>query len=110
MVHVRRLLNIVDIFGQYFFERCRFEPYFFVIFCPFSKNEIYVAKNGQKVKAATLLLCHFLPLTFWSFFCHFFKNGISGQKWTKSKGYSLTFLSFFASFQKWNKWPKMDEK
>jgi hypothetical protein len=33
-------------------------------------------------------------------FCLFFKNEISGEKWTKSKGYSLTFWLFFATFSK----------
>jgi hypothetical protein len=50
-----------------------------------------VAKNGRKVKAIALLF-PVLGL--------FFKNEISGYKWTKSKGYSLTFLLFLASFSK----------
>jgi hypothetical protein len=40
-----------------------------------------VAKNGRKVKPIALLFCCFLP---------------TYEKWTKSKGYSLTFLPFFA--------------
>jgi hypothetical protein len=50
-----------------------------------------VAKNGRKVKAIALLF---------NVFCLFFKNEISGEKWTKSNGYSLTFLLFFASLSK----------
>jgi hypothetical protein len=50
-----------------------------------------VAKNGQKVKA--------IPY-FFAVFGRFFKNEIIGEKWTKSKGYSLTFLLFFTSFSK----------
>jgi hypothetical protein len=45
-----------------------------------------VAKNGRKVKGIALLFCCFLPSM---------KNGKSRKKWTKSKGYSLTFLLFF---------------
>jgi hypothetical protein len=48
-----------------------------------------VAKNGRKVKAY-----------FFAVFGLFFKNEISGKKCTKSKGYSLTFLLFLASFSK----------
>jgi hypothetical protein len=50
-----------------------------------------VAKNGRKVKGTAL---------FFADFGLFFKNGISGKKWTKSKGYSLTFFLFLASFSK----------
>jgi hypothetical protein len=50
-----------------------------------------VAENGRKVKDIAL---------FYAVFDLFFKNEISGYKWTKSKGYSLTFLLFLASFSK----------
>jgi hypothetical protein len=50
-----------------------------------------VAKNKRKVKA---------KLYFFAVFGLFFKNEISGYEWTKSKGYSLNFLLFFASFSK----------
>jgi hypothetical protein len=50
-----------------------------------------VDKNGRKVKAIALLF----PV-----FGLFFKNEISGKKWTKSKGYSLTYLLFLACFSK----------
>jgi hypothetical protein len=50
-----------------------------------------VDKNGRKVKAIAL---------FFAVFGLFFKNEISGKKWRKSKGYSLTYLLFLASFSK----------
>ena len=53
-----------------------------------------VAENGRKVKAIALLFCCFLPL---------YKNGKSRSKWTKSKGYSLTFFLFFAPLWKMEK-------
>jgi hypothetical protein len=46
-----------------------------------------VAENGRKVKAIALLFCCFLPL---------YEKWKSRLKWTKSKGYSLTFSHFFA--------------
>jgi hypothetical protein len=48
-----------------------------------------------------LLFCCFLP---------FKKNEISGQKWTKSEDYSLTFLLFFAHLWKMGKVGKNGRK
>jgi hypothetical protein len=40
----------------------------------------------------------------------FFKNRKIGKKWTKSKGYRLTFWLFFASFSKIEKSAKNGRK
>jgi hypothetical protein len=91
---------------------------FLPIFAPFSSIE-KVAQNGRKVKAIAFLFCRFSPLfqkskkslkkdeklrlTVSSNFCVFFKNRKSGSNWTKSYGYSLTFLPIFAPFSKMKK-------
>jgi hypothetical protein len=73
-----------------------------------------VAENGRKVKAIALRFCVCLFLyekwkkvcengrkvkviaLVFAVLCPFMKNGKSRLKWTKSNGYSLTFLPFFA--------------
>ena len=57
---------------------------FLLFFASFSKIE-KSAKNGRKVKATALLFVCFFPL---------FQKLKNRLKWTKSKGYSLTFLLF----------------
>jgi hypothetical protein len=50
-----------------------------------------VAKNGRKVEAIALLF---------AVFGLFFKNEISGEKWTKVKAIALLFCCFWPLFQK----------
>jgi hypothetical protein len=59
---------------------------FLLFFCPFMKNG-KSRLNGRKVNVIALLF---------AVLCPFMKNGKSRLKWTKSKGYSLSFLQFFA--------------
>ena len=73
MVHVRRLLNIVDIFGQYFLKDVDSSLIFLSFFAPFPKMKYTWLKMDKKSRLQPYFSAIFCPLLFGHFFATFSK-------------------------------------